>query len=182
MTAGCREFDLDGMRVLAMYPASAPEAPVSFGPYQVDVAMNAPVSPGPHPLVVISHGTGGSHLLYRTLAQHLARNGFVVAMPEHPRNNRNDDSLAHTKEILANRPQHLHTVIEHAFATWDLTSVAIVGHSLAGTPGSRSRAAGRTRPAANRNPLRCRRMNGLRRWCCWPRPRPGTCWKARWRT
>ncbi|MFL5350272.1 MAG: hypothetical protein ACJ8AT_36315 [Hyalangium sp.] len=36
----------------------------------------------------MSHGTGGSPWTYRGMAAHLARAGFVVALPEHPGNNR----------------------------------------------------------------------------------------------
>jgi predicted dienelactone hydrolase len=67
-----------------------------------DIAL---VAAGSFPLVVVSHGTGGSHLLYRALAAHLARNGFVVALPEHPQNNRNDNDLGGTAANLAQRPR-----------------------------------------------------------------------------
>lgn len=135
MSAGCRSVALDGMRVLVMYPASAAEQPVSLGPYEVSAAMDAPVSPGEFPLVVISHGNNGSHLLYRELALHLARNGFVVALPEHPGNNRDDRSLSGTVENLANRPRHLRAVIDFACSEWRISSVAVVGHSLGGYTG-----------------------------------------------
>ncbi|MGH3935584.1 MAG: alpha/beta hydrolase family protein [Pseudonocardiaceae bacterium] len=87
---------------------------------------------------VISHGTGGSPFLYRTLAAHLARGGFVVAMPEHPRNNHNNNDLAGTAAILANRSWHIRIVIDWMFASDDFApsprpnTVAVIGHSLGG--------------------------------------------------
>jgi predicted dienelactone hydrolase len=48
-------------------------------------------------------GTGGTHLGYRLLAGHLAESGYIVVMPEHPGNNRNNGELAGTAENVVNR-------------------------------------------------------------------------------
>ena len=69
-------------------------------------------------MILISHGSGGSHLVYRTLAHHLARNGFIVGMPEHPFNNRNNNTLEGTVENLINRPRHIRTAIDWFFDSW----------------------------------------------------------------
>lgn len=128
----------EAIRLLAMYPGVAPEQPVQMGPYSLSAAMGGPVAAGVFPLVVISHGTGGSHLLYRTLASHLARHGYVVVMPEHPRNNRNDNTLGGTATILMNRPRHIRVVMDWAFShegfegSIEPGSAAVVGHSLGG--------------------------------------------------
>ena len=142
--AGCRTVALtDPERgttspMLVLYPSAAPERPARLGPYTLDVAMDAPVAAGRWPLVIVSHGTGGSHLVYRDLAAHLARDGFVVVLPEHPGNNRNDDRLAHTDANLADRPRLLRLAIDRAYAddalgpTLAPGAVAIVGHSMGG--------------------------------------------------
>jgi predicted dienelactone hydrolase len=39
------------------------------------------------------------------LAAQLARNGFVVALPEHPRSDRNNNDLEGTAANPANRPR-----------------------------------------------------------------------------
>ena len=70
--------------VVVMYPCDAPEACKKLGSFTLNASMNGRVAVGSFPLVVISHGTGGSHLSHRTLAAHLARNGNVVALLEHP--------------------------------------------------------------------------------------------------
>jgi predicted dienelactone hydrolase len=143
-SAGCRAFELLDEKMsmtfpmLVMYPSNSPEQPETLGPYTLNVAMNGPAASGSFPLIVISHGSGGSHLVYRTLAEHLARNGFVVAMPEHPRNNRNNNDLEGTAANLANRPRHVHLVIDWAFSSEAFGSclipdtVAIIGNSMGG--------------------------------------------------
>jgi predicted dienelactone hydrolase len=143
-TAGFRtteivdEHDGDVIPLVLLYPSTAPERIEKLGPYQLEISMNGAVASGSFPLAVISHGTGGSHLVYRTLGRHLARNGYVVAMPEHPRNNRNNNELGGTAAILVNRPRHLQCVMDWAFSNEGLgaslihDNVAVVGHSLGG--------------------------------------------------
>ncbi|HEY2206410.1 MAG TPA: alpha/beta fold hydrolase [Pseudonocardia sp.] len=122
--------------VLVLYPTRAPERPTALGRYSEQVAPDAPVAGGDRPLVVVSHGSGGSPLLHRTLAAHLARHGYVVALPEHPGNNRDDNSLAGTARLLAERPRQLRLVVDRLLTDRDLAPepgrVALVGHSLGG--------------------------------------------------
>lgn len=121
-----------------MYPTDIPEKTEKIGPYNMNVSMNAVLKKGEFPLVLISHGSGGGHLLYRTLAHHLARNGFIVGMPEHPFNNRNNNSLEGTVENLINRPRHLNIAINWFFDSERFgnclkpDSVSIIGHSMGG--------------------------------------------------
>ena len=123
---------------IVLYPTATPASPAIFGPYTLDVSMDAPISSGRFPLVVISHGNGGTHIIYRTIGLHLARHGYVVAMIEHPGNNRVDNALEGTYENLVNRPRHVQLTIDAlmahpAFAGALLPDqVAIVGHSLGG--------------------------------------------------
>lgn len=142
MNAGCRDVDLtdavQGERIplRLLYPTRAPSRVERLGPYPVDIALDATPEGERLPLVVISHGTGGSPLVYRDLALHLARAGFVVALPVHPGNNRDDDRLAGTAANLENRPRHLQLVVDAAFADGVVGArlsregVALVGHSM----------------------------------------------------
>ena len=59
--------------LLLLYPTLDLSSTVSFGPYQMDVSEHAGITEGVHPFVVISHGSGGSPLVYRTLAWFLAK-------------------------------------------------------------------------------------------------------------
>lgn len=98
MFAGSRMLTIadDGgsFRTWVLYPTTVAAAPVAFGPYAAEVSPDAPVAEGRFPVVAISHGSGGSPFVYRGLAAYLARHGFVVVLPEHPGNNRNDNRAA----------------------------------------------------------------------------------------
>ena len=123
---------------VVVYPTSHATKEYVVGPYVLPVAVDAPVARGHFPLVVFSHGNGGWHLLYRELALHLAGRGYIVAMPEHPGNNRRDNTLTGSYLNLANRPRHLHMVIDavledaHFAAHVDAKRIVAAGHSLGG--------------------------------------------------
>lgn len=132
------EFSGVAFPMAIMYPTAEPGKLEKVGPDLLKVATEATPEKGVYPLLVISHGSGGSHLLYRTLAHHLAGNGFIVGMPEHPFNNRNNNTLAGTVENLTNRPRHLRCAINWFFDSSQFkaylkpNSVSIIGHSLGG--------------------------------------------------
>ncbi len=120
--------------VLVLYPCSVPSVATAFGPCSLDVSPGADVAPGRFPVVALSHGNGGTPLAYRTIGTHLARQGYLVAMLEHPGNNRNDNGLSGTLENLVNRPRHLQLAIDAVLAYWhasaQLDAVAAIGHSI----------------------------------------------------
>jgi len=47
------------------------------------IALWYPATPGRYPLILISHGSGGSERGHIGWAEHLARSGYVVAAPRH---------------------------------------------------------------------------------------------------
>lgn len=124
--------------MLVMYPTDVPSNPTPLGPYIFDVALKAPIKQGHFPLVIISHGSGSSKQVFRTLAEYLAQNGFIVCMPEHPFNNRNDNTHADTIENLNDRPRHISESIHWILSNskWkhsiQKNHVAIIGHSIGG--------------------------------------------------
>ncbi|WP_437595461.1 alpha/beta fold hydrolase [Sorangium sp. So ce590] len=124
--------------VLLMYPTHVPAEIVAMGPYSLEVAPNAPVDGGPRRLVVLSHGSGSSPLVYRTIASHLARSGYVVAMPEHPGDNRNDRSMSETVENLRDRPRHVRLTVDALCSDAEIgphlrgDDIAVIGHSMGG--------------------------------------------------
>jgi predicted dienelactone hydrolase len=144
VSAGCRSFSLcdesSGRTValFVLYPSDAPEQPAQVGSYTLDVASDAPISGGAFPLVVVSHGNGGSGVLYRSTALHLARNGYIVALPDHAGNTRGDNDLAGTAANLENRPRDVRLVVDWAFGASPFAAhllagaVAVIGHSLGG--------------------------------------------------
>jgi predicted dienelactone hydrolase len=124
--------------VISMYPATAEAAPVRLGQYTEVLAADAPIAPGKHRLVVISHGSGGTPLTHRWLAATLARHGNVVALIEHPGNNRNDNRLEDELENFEGRPRHVTATVDALFADTKLgphvarNGFSIIGHSMGG--------------------------------------------------
>jgi predicted dienelactone hydrolase len=142
MFAGAREFvvpaDAQGLTALLHYPCTQPSTPTQFGPYQLDVSPDAPLAPGSFPLVLISHGSGGSPLLYRSLSLLLARSGFIVALPKHPGNSLGDNELAESGQIFRDRPRQLLTLLDALLADAAMAAaiapepVTAIGHSMGG--------------------------------------------------
>jgi predicted dienelactone hydrolase len=144
MYAGSRQFLIPAdsgaapLEALLHYPCGQPPAPTRFGPYELDVSVDAPPAPGRFPLVLISHGSGGSPLLYRSLSLALARKGYFVSLPKHPGNSVGDDQLATTLENLRNRPRQLLRLLDALLADALLGAViadepvTAIGHSLGG--------------------------------------------------
>jgi predicted dienelactone hydrolase len=121
---------------IVQYPTYESSKPTSFGPYTMDVAIDAEIAEGKFPLIIISHGTGGSPLLYRTISTFLAKNGYVVAMIEHYGNNRTNNELEGKNKNFTNRLRHITQTIDYFFSDNQFAkhlqkdNVAVVGHSI----------------------------------------------------
>jgi len=124
--------------VLVQYPTNEESRPIAFGPYVMNVSPDAEIIEEQFPLVIISHGNGGSNLLYRTISTHLANNGYIVAMLEHYGNNRNNNTLESTTENLVNRPRHVSLTIDFLLSDNSFSrniaqkKIAVIGHSMGG--------------------------------------------------
>jgi predicted dienelactone hydrolase len=129
---------LPSFPAIVVYPSPVTDGTVTMGPYTFAATLNASIAPGRHPLCVVSHGGGGSHLLYRSIASHLAERGWIVVCPEHPYDNRNDRSRVGTDEAARDRPLHIAHTISAVLADdrWgshgDANRVAVIGHSMGG--------------------------------------------------
>lgn len=141
---GCRRWNMEDpikgytVPITVMYPTMVPSKDTTFGPFSINVAMETPVMSGQFPLVVISHGSGSSVMVFRTLARTLAANGCVVCLPQHPLDNTLDNTLQYTHENLLMRPRHLSLAID-AIAIdprlrphVDPEHVTVIGHSVGG--------------------------------------------------
>jgi len=95
------------------YPTARPSQVTWRGPYELHATPEAKPIPGAKPLVVISHGHGGSDLGHHDLAVYLAGHGFVVATLEHPRDNFHDMSGTSTPQVLDGRPIQVRALISY---------------------------------------------------------------------
>ena len=120
------------------YPSAQAKGTTVIGPYHLDAMCDAPPLPGAKPLVVISHGHGGSDLGHRELATYLASHGFVVATLEHPKDNFHDTSGAGHAPVLVGRPIQVKATISAllADAQWrkliDADRIGVAGFSAGG--------------------------------------------------
>ncbi|WP_456386801.1 alpha/beta hydrolase family protein [Profundibacter sp.] len=127
-----------GFPVFVMYPAADAYGAYELGPFTITAGLNAPVTAGQFPVVIISHGSGGNRLGYLTLAQALAEAGHVVLMPEHFGNNRDDNFLEGKTRNLELRPRHISLCIDDIACNEILAGavqtdqVAVIGHSMGG--------------------------------------------------
>jgi predicted dienelactone hydrolase len=109
------------------YPSEAPAASQALGLYRQTVATNGLVVGRGLPLVVMSHGTGGSFEGHYDTALALAEAGFVVAAVTHTGDNYRDQSQFRR---LDNRPRHIKALIDYMLASWphrDLLDPARIG-------------------------------------------------------
>lgn len=123
------------VRIGVWYPTNAPASPQPLALYTQDVAPDAAVAGQRLPLVVISHGTGGSFADHYDVALALARAGFVVASLSHPGDNNQDHSAA---TRIDQRPGQLKGLVDYMLTEWpgraaiDPTRVGAFGFSAGG--------------------------------------------------
>ena len=117
------------------YPSQATAKPLSLGPTTMTVAADAPVNGKALPLIVMSHGTGGSFLGHFDTAVTLADAGFVVVAMTHTGDHYADQSRS---VDIMDRPRQVSRVIDHMLSTWqaraviDPQRVGMFGHSAGG--------------------------------------------------
>ena len=144
---GFRETTLSGksvdhpMHVSIWYPTASDATPVLLGETPAfigqPVIKDAEPTAGPHPLVVLSHGYGGSWRNLAWLAADLVDAGYVVAAPDHPGMTTFDMRKPDAVELWK-RPGDLSRVIDALLDNPDLSGgvasdrIAAIGHSLGG--------------------------------------------------
>ncbi len=172
---GTREFTIEGagqdalpLKGTIWYPALNPNGATEAVTYHAGVAQIAPAldasegraildaapdtSKGPYPLVISSHGHGGSRFALAYLHEHLASWGFVVLAIDHPGDSFVDVLRAQTKELqaalvdagfvnLATRASDIRRTIDYGRkltadgalkGTIDGEHIAVIGVSLGG--------------------------------------------------
>jgi len=117
------------------YPTDAPTEPQPLELFTQTVAKDAPPSGRNLPLIVVSHGAGGSYGEHYDTALALAEAGFVVAAVAHT-GDTYDDSSRNTR--MADRPAQIHRLIDYMLTEWshhdqvDPNRVGMFGFSSGG--------------------------------------------------
>ena len=96
------------------YPTQTAERSMALGPFPVHVAPQAPPDAAFKGLIVISHGLAGSEFVHESLAEALARDGYLVAALRHPGDNWQDHGLIDRgpSAYLGERPLHVSRVLD----------------------------------------------------------------------
>ncbi|WP_158930556.1 dienelactone hydrolase family protein [Acidisphaera sp. S103] len=132
--------DTDGppLQIAIWYPSGSTTTRTTIGPFDMGVAMNGTLSAGRHPMIVMSHGTGGMALNSFDTAEALADAGFVVVAITHTGDNSRDHSVSFTRRNFVDRPRHVTRTIDFMLRTWsgrgsiDQGRIGIFGHSAGG--------------------------------------------------
>ena len=126
------------LSVAVWFPSIGKAVPVSIGPFQQMVVPNGTITGMGLPLVLISHGTGGSDASHYDTALALAGEGFVVAALTHTGDNYMDQSYIGNRKDLTDRPRQVSVVLNYMLTTWiqhervDAGRVGMFGFSLGG--------------------------------------------------
>jgi len=124
--------------VAIWYPVSEPATEINAGPFSLTAASNASPKKQKHPLLIVSHGTGGSSMAHHPIAEALASAGFMVAALTHPGDNYQDRSLVADERYFEERPRQLVALLD-ALTSDEITGplidsdrIGAIGHSAGG--------------------------------------------------
>ncbi len=100
------------------YPSDAPASPQMLWPYRQVVAPGGALRGNRLPVVVISHGTGGSYAGHWDTAHALAAAGFVAIGVLHTGDNIRDQSYSGATRGFGERTRHIKLVLDWLLAEW----------------------------------------------------------------
>jgi predicted dienelactone hydrolase len=136
----------DTLRITVWYPAAGhvAETPLQIGPsahplFDIGrVAVDAPFAPGRHPVILLSHGFGGSARIMGWFGTALARAGDVVIAVDHPGTNARDPITMAGSLLIWDRAVDLRVALDTAKADprigphLDTQRLGVAGFSLGG--------------------------------------------------
>ncbi|MBM7061988.1 dienelactone hydrolase [Pseudomonas sp. UL073] len=131
-------LDQRPLSAIAFYPSSSPEGRSRIGPYRLEAVQDTKAAKGRYPLLVLSHGNGGSPLAHHDLAIYLARQGFVVVAPWHLGDDDQGHSRRGTVSNLYGRPMQAAEAIKAVVddrllgPVLDDQHIGLIGYSAGG--------------------------------------------------
>jgi predicted dienelactone hydrolase len=144
-SAAVRNHGNGALRITLWYPAAAPEQEVDIGPPGGPIficgrtAADAPFADDVrHPLILVSHGFGGTARQMTWLATVLARAGYVVVGVDHPGTNGLDGVTAEGAYAPWERAGDLKAALDAVLADpklaahVDTSRIGVAGFSLGG--------------------------------------------------
>jgi len=144
ITVPVSSSNAEAIPVALYYPTQTAPRAVTMGLFTLNVAIGAPASEHVRGLIVLSHGLGGSEFAHSSLAEALAKDGYLVAALRHPGDNWQDHSLLAKPpgRYFAERPAQVSRVIDALLGDpgWKdrIASdaqgprIAVLGHSAGG--------------------------------------------------
>ncbi|OED34136.1 hypothetical protein AB833_32615 [Chromatiales bacterium (ex Bugula neritina AB1)] len=128
----------ENVPVSVWFPTTHAAIDINAGPFTPRAATGVAVQQREHPLVIISHGTGGSGIAHHTIAEALASGGYLVAAMNHPGDNYQDRSLVADERYFIERPRQIQAMLhaitsdEKLASVIDQSRIGAIGHSAGG--------------------------------------------------
>lgn len=101
------------LRAMVWTPCADATQSLTVGPYTLKGRRDCPTAGDKLPLVVISHGHGGTFLGHHDLAETLADAGYVVAAINHPGDTFSDMSRAADLQEFVERPADIKRLVDY---------------------------------------------------------------------
>jgi predicted dienelactone hydrolase len=107
------------IRGAVWYPCASTPTDIKIASFDMKAVLDCPITGTKHPLVVISHGAGGTFGNFHALAEMLADKGFIVAAINHPLDSgqskmRNPGDIA----SIVQRPMDISRLFDFMFYNW----------------------------------------------------------------
>ena len=126
------------LQVVIWYPSDAAAISQPLGLFRQIVAADGAISGQQLPLVVLSHGTGGSAANHYDTALALAESGFIVVGVNHTGDDWRDRRYSFTQRNFTERSRHIKLAIDFLLTEWSgrdhiaAERIGALGHSAGG--------------------------------------------------
>ncbi|MCF1469011.1 dienelactone hydrolase [Agrobacterium vitis] len=146
-SAGLKSFEISAdaqgplLKAVEWSPCAKPDGEIKAGPFILPGVRDCPVEGENRPLIVVSHGFGGTNLSHHDTAEALADAGFVVVAINHPDDTAANKQRQHNLKALISRPVDVKRVIDFMLgsspdaARIDPQSIGFFGFSRGGYTG-----------------------------------------------